>query len=65
MAAHNNLRDKQYPPPLMSILQHNWNHSHAICMAAFEGANTVRADIVSLQRPYVGGGILAHLAYKI
>lgn len=34
-------------------------------MAAFEGAKKVGADIVCLQEPYVGGGVLAHPAYEI
>lgn len=49
----------------MQILQDNCNHSHAICVATFEVAKKVDADMVCLVDPYIGGVVQAHTAYEI
>lgn len=63
--ATTNRLDNTFPPSLMQILQYNCNHSQATCIAAFKPAKIVRADILYILEPYVGGGVLKYTAYEI
>lgn len=57
------LNGEQQTPLTIRVVQHKCNHSHAICMTAFEGAKSVRTDIVWIQEPYLDDSILFHQAF--
>lgn len=49
----------------MRVVQHNCNLSQALCIATFESAKTVGADIVCIQKTYDSGDVLSHKAFDI
>lgn len=49
----------------MRIIQHNCQHTYAVCQAAFQAGVETSAELVCIQEPYVGAGGMTHPAYNI